>query len=232
MTERVHPVVIPFSSRCQSDVISPEVDSKPEILIVIQDKALDLARHMVSVQGSLNQLIRYRTIGFFKPKHNKVSLPFASLLYQLSDSCVFQTHCHTRDASFPNWGFNVGVLQVEVCHFYRYRTLKKIFLSTLRREMGLNCYSLFEFYSAYLHWSATLPFTYREFWGSLSSICTHFRLYHLALDGVELGHREWCLWQGSERPELLLSIWVTQGIVQEVVYVFLWIGQMTTLLLS
>lgn len=102
MTERVHPIVIPFSSRCQSDVISPEVDSKPEILIVIQDKALDLARHMVSVQGSLNQLIRYRTIGFFKPKHNKVSLPFASLLYQLSDSCVFQTHCHTRDASFPN----------------------------------------------------------------------------------------------------------------------------------
>lgn len=98
MTERVHPVVIPFSCRCQSDVISPE--AVPEVLIVIQDKALDLARHMVSVQVSLNQLIGYRTIGFFKPKYNKVSLPFACFPYQLSDSCVFQTHCHTRDASF------------------------------------------------------------------------------------------------------------------------------------
>lgn len=104
MTERVHPVVIPFSSRCQSVVISPEVDSKPEVLIVIQDKALDLARHMVSVQGSLNQLMGYRTIGFgkIKPKHNKGPLPFTYLPYQLSESCVFQTPCHTRDASFLN----------------------------------------------------------------------------------------------------------------------------------
>lgn len=45
------------------------------------------------------------------------------------------------------------------------RTLRKIFPSTLRREMGLNCYSLVEFSflgiqapSACLHWFATVPF--------------------------------------------------------------------------